>query len=97
MPCGWPAGDAAPRRFDDATLTDLAGLSSTMACECPRHVAELLMQLSNFEAYSADCENRSPADAELHAYLQRVAATARTLFEVGAGACGDSGKPDAAR
>ena len=75
------AGEIAPRRFDDATLTDLAGLSSTVACECPQHVAELLMQLSNFEAYSADCENLSPADAALHAYLHRVAGTARALFE----------------
>ena len=74
-------GEIAPRRFDDATLTDLAGLSSTVACECPQHVAELLMQLSNFEAYSADCENLSPADAALHAYLHRVAGTARALFE----------------
>ena len=76
-----PAGDAAPRRFDDATLTDFAGLSTAIACECPRHVAELLMQLSNFEAYSADCENRSPADAALHAYLNRVAGASRALFE----------------
>jgi len=76
-----PAGDAAPRRFDDATLTDFAGLSSTIACECPRHVAELLMQLSSFEAYSADCEDRSPADAALHAYLKRVAGASRALFE----------------
>jgi DNA-binding transcriptional MerR regulator len=71
----------APRRYDDAALTDFAGLSSTIACECPRHVAELLMQLSHFEAYSADCEIRSPADASLHAYLRRVAGTARALFE----------------
>ncbi len=77
----WLAGDAAPRRFDDATLTDFAGLSTTIACECPRHVAELLLQLSNFEAYSADCAQRSPADAELHAYLQRVAGASRALFE----------------
>ena len=40
------------------------------------------MQLSNFEAYSADCESRSPEDAELHAYLQRVAGASRALFEV---------------
>ena len=83
----WPAGpltggeDVAPRRYDDAALTDFASLSSTIACECPRHVAELLLQLSHFEAYSADCENRSPADASLHAYLRRVAGTARALFE----------------
>jgi hypothetical protein len=44
-------------------------------------VAELLMQLSHFEAYSAECEHRSAADAELHAYLGRVAAAARARFE----------------
>lgn len=70
-----------PRRWDDAALADFAGLSSTIACECPRHVAELLMQLSHFEAYSAECENRGPADAELHAYLRKVAADSRVRFE----------------
>ena len=73
--------EVRPRRFDDAALTQFAGLSTTIACECPRHVAELLMQLSNFEAYSADCAHRCPADAELHAYLQRVAGVSRALFE----------------
>ena len=70
-----------PRRYDDATLADFAGLSSTIACECPRHVAELLVQLSHFEAYSAECRSRSPKDAALHAYLARVAGSARALFE----------------
>jgi len=73
--------DVPPRRYDDAALTDVAGLSSTIACECPRHIAELLMQLSHFEAYSADCEHQSPADASLHAYLGQVTGTARALFE----------------
>ncbi|MDZ5461741.1 MerR family transcriptional regulator, partial [Azohydromonas lata] len=71
----------SPRRWDDAALADFAGLSSTIACECPRHVAELLMQLSSFEAYSAECAHRDPADAALHAYLGQVAGTARALFE----------------
>ena len=70
-----------PRRWDDAALADIAGLSSTIACECPRHVAEILMQLTHFEAYSAECRNRSPSDAELHAYLSSVAASARAKFE----------------
>ena len=39
------------------------------------------MQLTHFEAYSADCAHRSPADAELHCYLRQVAAAARTRFE----------------
>ena len=72
---------APPRRWDDAALADIAGLSTTIACECPRHVAELLMQLSHFEAYSAECAHRSPADAELHAYLGAVSASARARFE----------------
>jgi len=70
-----------PRRWDDAALADFAGLSTTIACECPRHVAELLVQLSHFEAYSADCEHRSAADAQLHAYLRQVAAESRARFE----------------
>jgi len=69
------------RRFDDAALTKFAGLRSNVDCECPSHVAELLMQISNFETYSAGCASRSPADAQLHAYLQRVAGAARMLFE----------------
>jgi hypothetical protein len=75
--------EAAPqRRWDAATLTTFAGLSSTIACECPRHLAELLMQLHHFEDYSAACEHRHTADAQLHAYLHQVAATSRALFEV---------------
>ena len=70
-----------PRRWDDAALADFAGLSSTVACECPRHVAELLVQLLRFEAYSAECAQRSPADAELHAYLRNVASGSRVRFE----------------
>ena len=69
------------RRWDDAALADFARLSSTIACECPRHVAELLVQLSHFEAYSAECEHRSAEDAELHAYLRQVAAASRARFE----------------
>ena len=69
------------RRFDDAALTAFAGLSSSVACECPSHLAELLIQIASFESYSASCGSRSLADAELHRYLQRVAGTARLLFE----------------
>ena len=78
---GLSESPAPLRRFDDAMLTEFAGLSSRIACECPGHVAELLLQISSFEAYSASCESRSPADAELHAYVHRVAGAARILFE----------------
>ncbi len=78
----WPAAESArPRRWDDAALADIAGLSTTIACECPRHIAELLMQLSHFEAYSAECAHRSAADAALHNYLGQVTAASRARFE----------------
>jgi hypothetical protein len=70
-----------PRRWDDAALVEFAGLSSTIACECPRHVAELLVQLMHFEAYSAACASRNADDAELHRYLRQVAASACADFE----------------
>jgi DNA-binding transcriptional MerR regulator len=70
-----------PRRYDDAALAEFAGLSTTISCECPRHVVDLLMRLSHFESYSAQCGQLSPADAALHAYLQHAAGSARHLFE----------------
>lgn len=69
------------RRFDDAALAHFASLSTNVACECPRHVAEIVMQLSAFETYSGQCASRSPADARLHAYLADVAGSARAMFE----------------
>ncbi len=72
---------APPRRWDDAALADFAGRLSSVACECPRHVTELLLQLAHFETYSAGCANRNAADAALHAYLHRVAALSRAQFE----------------
>ena len=72
---------APPRRYDDDTLAYLATLSSTVKCECPRHLAELITSLSAFENYSAECESRSPRDAALHAYLYATASHARHTIE----------------
>jgi DNA-binding transcriptional MerR regulator len=68
-------------RFDDASLTRLARSLTTLYCECPRHLVDLLLGLGAFERYSGECANRSPADAALHRHLQRVAGSARVLFE----------------
>ena len=77
-----PSREPVPtRRWDDAALAEFAGRSSTIACECPRHVTELLVQLTHFEAYSAECEHRSATDAELHAYLRHITAESRARFE----------------
>ena len=71
----------AARRFSDEMLADLAEGPTEIGCECPRHLAEIVMQLVSFEHYSDDCGSRSPADAALHRHLSGLAAAARTLFE----------------
>lgn len=74
--------DPAPaRRFDAQALAALAQAMPRVACECPKHLADLVKMLGQFEAYSADCESRQPADVALHAYLYRVAGHARALME----------------
>ncbi|HSG88194.1 MAG TPA: MerR family transcriptional regulator [Pseudomonadales bacterium] len=75
-------GDTIPtRRFDDDALVRLASMSRSVECECPEHLITLIGSLSAFEAYSANCKNRNPNDAALHAYLHRVTAHARALVE----------------
>lgn len=76
-----PLASAPAPRFDEAALAALDAAVTSMQCECPRHVVELLRSVRAFERYSAECANRSPADAELHRYLERMAGTARALFE----------------
>ncbi len=71
----------APRRFDSETLARLAGVSTTVRCECPHHLVHLVYALTAFEEYSAQCESRSPEDAALHAYLYRTTAKARWMME----------------
>lgn len=68
-------------QYDEATLADWATRSTAVACECPAHVAELLLRLQQFEAYSADCEHRDDQDRHLHEQLHRLAGTARSLLE----------------
>ena len=71
----------AARKYSDATLSRVAGISTNVLCECPRHVAELIEQLASFELYSQECLNRNEEDAHLHAYLRSISGSARSLFE----------------
>ena len=73
---------SAPQ-YDEATLADWATRTTSVACECPAHVAELLLRLQQFEAYSADCEHRDDQDRQLHEQLHHLAGSARMLLERG--------------
>ena len=71
----------APRLYSDAELVSLAEMPSGVACECPRHLAEIVTLLVGFERYSAECVSQNEADAVLHRHLHDVTSAARTMFE----------------
>ena len=76
-----PGAMIPPRKYSDQTLARVAGISTNVLCECPRHVAELIAQLASFEQYSQECLNNRVQDAHLHAQLSALSGSARALFE----------------
>lgn len=78
---GAPLPVGAARLFSQAQLGRLQEISSSVRCECPNHMAELVSSLAAFEEYSKRCENRDDADAAMHAKLYRETSRARRLME----------------
>jgi len=72
---------AAFRRYDEGFLATVAQLPSTVRCECPNHLAELLSKLNAFEQYSLECESADAADASIHSLLYAAASNCRALLE----------------
>lgn len=68
-------------RYSRTQLARLATVPSSVDCECPHHLVELIDRLTLFEQYSADCEHRNREDAALHAFLHSTTAQARSLIE----------------
>lgn len=73
--------DAKPRRFSAVDLAAAAAMDDTLACECPRHLAEMLTTLGSFEEYSASCSVDNWQDAATHARIYTYACQARHLLE----------------
>ena len=78
-----PLPVGSEQRLDNATLEMLAQASTTIECECPKHLVELIRSLASFETYSEQCSARSVLDASLHQDLQQTAGRARVLLEQG--------------
>lgn len=74
-------GPLPPPRFDDASLAAISSMPNSVTCECPRHLADLLMMLASFERYSGECAVGTPADAALHRELGAATGQARLLLE----------------
>ncbi|ALK99185.1 hypothetical protein AB595_20055 [Massilia sp. WF1] len=77
-----PAEQSLPGpRFDEESLANLTAASTKLACECPRHMAELLLMIGSFERYSQQCASRNSLDAQLHQDLGHAAGQARVILE----------------
>ena len=76
------AVDGIPERiFSEDQLAAITNLTSSVKCECPQQMVALLKSLNGFELYSLECESRNAADAEIHAYLHKSTAQARSVVE----------------
>ena len=81
-PAPLDGGRCAGTAFQRApTRRDLEGFHRPSTANVPHHLARLLDSLNGFETYSAQCESRNAADAEIHAYLYRMTAHARATVE----------------
>ncbi len=73
--------EVPPPRFSQGLVSRIISMSPTIKCECPHHLAHIVLSLHAFEQYCEECENSSPQDAELHAYLKVVTGRSRAAFE----------------
>lgn len=77
-------GEALPphvRRFTAQDLEFIARFGSSVGCECPRHIAQIVEQLGSFEQYSRECLSLNPKDQQIHKMLARVASHTLSMFE----------------
>lgn len=70
-----------PPVFSEVILARFTQMKSSVYCECPSQLAELLLSVTAFEQYSSQCADRSPSDAALHRSLEAAAAQARQSLE----------------
>lgn len=76
-----PVSASQPRRYSEDQLNKLSELSDAIACECPKHLSELIIALNQFEDYTGDCINQSEQDAALHTRLFEMTSQARSIME----------------
>jgi hypothetical protein len=76
-----PLPATIPKQFDEQSLQQAAAQQPDIACECPRHLADLIRSLNAFEQYSQNCEADNWDDAAVHAVIYSYACQARHLME----------------
>ncbi|MFT5176877.1 MAG: hypothetical protein ACI8W7_005077 [Gammaproteobacteria bacterium] len=73
--------DVPPPQLAREVVAKIAKMTPRVRCECPQHLADILLVLRTFEQYSEQCESLNPEDGALHHFLWRSTAQARALVE----------------
>jgi len=76
-----PTADVTKSEFNPEQLSKIANLIPSLHCECPNHIAKLLIDINGFEQYCGQCEDDDPKQKALHQELGRLTAQARMIFE----------------
>jgi hypothetical protein len=76
-----PAKQQPGPRFDPQALAYMLTLSSSIKCECPKHLAELISQINAFAQFCQECLTLNPKDQALHEHLREVAEASRSMLE----------------
>lgn len=70
-----------PRKFSDQELQRAAAMSTSIDCECPQHLAEIIRGLVSFEVYSSQCVSKDKAGEDLHRHIHQQTGVARAVME----------------
>ena len=75
--------DSTPkeRLYTNKELAILSQITSSIDCECPQHLGQLITNLVAFEEYSRSCVDKNTKDAVIHKHLFKVSSTARAMLE----------------
>lgn len=79
----WLLGLSPDLEFTDESLKRWVASNPASACECPRHLAELLLKLRDFARYCQQCSIDSPAQADVHQRLFHWTQAAQRPLEKG--------------
>lgn len=69
--------------FSPSSLQSIISSEHRIMCECPRHLASLLVSLHGFIDYSNHCSEDSPRDALVHKKLRDIAQRSISQLETG--------------
>lgn len=51
-------------------INEIEKLSSSVSCECPQHLIDILKQVQAFTKYQESCITEKPQDQHTHAWLK---------------------------